>query len=169
MNAKQKNLILMVGCPGSGKSSWLEKNFVPDRDYIISRDAIRFSIINDEDEYFAKEDEVFSTWVKYIQESIDNPEVPENIYCDATHITEGSRNKLLNALDLTNVKNISCIVLRPSLEDTLERNEKRTGRAYVPRSVVKRMYWQFERPEYDTKYPKDVKYVEVPESWEKSI
>ena len=159
----------MVGIAGAGKSSWLEKNFVPDRDYIISRDAIRYSMLKENDEYFAKENEVFKTFVKYIQESIDDPNVPENIYCDATHITEGSRNKLLDALDLTNVKNIGCIVVRPSLEDTLERNEKRTGRAYVPRSVIRRMYWQFERPEYDTKYPKDVKYVEVPKSWEKSI
>lgn len=157
----------MVGIAGAGKSSWLEKNFVPDRDYIISRDAIRYSLLKKDDEYFAKENEVFKTFVKYIQESIDDPNVPENIYCDATHITEGSRNKLLDALNLTNVKNISCIVVRPSLEDTLERNEKRTGRAYVPRSVIKRMYYQFERPEYDTKYPKDVRYVEVPESWEK--
>lgn len=157
----------MVGIAGAGKSSWLEKNFVPDRDYIISRDAIRYSLLEKDDEYFAKENEVFKTFVKYIQESIDDPNVPENIYCDATHITEGSRNKLLDALDLTNVKNISCIVVRPSLEDTLERNEKRTGRAYVPRSVIRRMYWQFERPEYDTKYPKDVRYVEVPKSWEK--
>ena len=38
------------------------------------------TIINDEDEHFAKEDEVFSTWVRYIQESIDNPEVPENMH-----------------------------------------------------------------------------------------
>lgn len=157
----------MVGIAGAGKSSWLEKNFVPDRDYIISRDAIRYSLLKEDDKYFAKEKEVFKTFVKYIQESIDDPNVPENIYCDATHITEGSRNKLLDALNLTNVKNISCIVVLPSLEDTLERNEKRTGRAYVPRSVIKRMYRQFERPEYDTKYPKDVKYVEVPKSWEK--
>lgn len=157
----------MSGIAGAGKSTWLAKNFVEDRDYVISRDKIRFMLISDEDDYFSKEDEVFKTFVKYIQESIDNPEVPENIYCDATHITEGSRNKLLDALDLTNVKNISCIVVRPSLEDTLERNEKRTGRAYVPRSVIRRMYWQFERPECDTKYPKDVRYVEVPKSWEK--
>ena len=56
----------MTGIPGAGKSSWLENNFVEDRDYIISRDAIRFSMLKDSDEYFAKEDEVFKTFVKYI-------------------------------------------------------------------------------------------------------
>lgn len=153
----------MCGIAGAGKSTWLEKNFVPDRDYIISRDAIRFSLLKDGDEYFAKEDEVFDTFVRYIQESIDNPDIPENIYCDATHITEGSRNKLLNALDLTNIKKITAIVVKPSLEETLRRNEQRSGRAYVPRSVIRRMYYQFDNPEEDTKYPKDVKYVEVSE------
>ncbi|MDV3428506.1 MAG: ATP-binding protein [Bacillota bacterium] len=151
----------MCGIAGAGKSTWLNKNFVEDRDYVISRDAIRFSLLKDKDDYFSKEDEVFKTFVRYIQESLDNPEIPENIYCDATHITEKSRNKLLDALDLTNVKNISCIVVKPSLDETLRRNEQRTGRAYVPRSVIRRMFWQFQRPEYDTKYPKDVRYVEV--------
>ena len=157
----KKNLFLMVGVPGAGKSTWLKNIFKEDRDYIISRDKIRFMLISDTDDYFAKEKEVFSTWVKYIQESIDNPNIPENIFCDATHITERSRDKLLDALDLTNVKKIKCIVIHPSLKETLEHNEQRTGRAYVPKSVIERMYYQLERPEGDSKYIKDVQYIKA--------
>lgn len=156
---KQHNLFLMCGAPGSGKSTWLKNQ----KDaYVISRDAVRFSMLNDNQDYFANEKQVFNTFVRYIQESIDNDETPENIYCDATHITKASRDKLLRALDLTNVKNVTVVVVRPSLEETLKRNELRTGRARVPRSVVRRMWWQFERPEEDKDRIFDTIYVEVP-------
>ena len=158
---KQHNLFLMCGAPGSGKSTWLKEHV--ENAYVISRDSIRFMMLDDDDKYFSKENKVFRTYVKYIQESIDSDETPEDIYCDATHITKASRDKLLNALDLTNVKNVTVIVVRPSLEQTLERNEQRTGMARVPRSVVRRMWYQFERPEEDKDRIFDTLYVEVPE------
>ena len=151
------NLYVMCGVPGSGKSTYANKQ--PDS-IVISRDEIRFSLVSEDEEYFSKETKVFWEFIAQIQAALDTPGTPKNIYCDATHITEGSRNKLLDALDLSNVKNITCIVIHPSLDKTLERNEQRTGRTYVPRGVIRRMYYQFERPENDTKYPKNVIYVE---------
>lgn len=163
---KQHNLFLMCGAPGSGKSTWLKEHV--ENAYVISRDAIRFMMLDDDDKYFSKENKVFRAYVQYIQESIDSDETPEDIYCDATHITKASRDKLLNALDLTNVKNVTVIVVRPSLEQTLERNEQRrdNGRAYVPKSVVRRMWFQFERPEEDKDRIFDTIYVEVPANGE---
>lgn len=157
---KQHNLFLLCGAPGSGKSTWIHNNVK--NAYVISRDAIRFMMLSDNDKYFSKENKVFSTYVKRIQESIDSDETPEDIYCDATHITKASRDKLLNALDLTNVKNVTVIVVRPSLAESLRRNELRTGREHVPRSVIRRMWYQFERPEEDENRIFDTIYVEVP-------
>ena len=37
-------LILMVGCPGSGKSTWLKNNKQEDA-VVVSRDEIRFKIL----------------------------------------------------------------------------------------------------------------------------
>ena len=166
---KQKHLYLMCGAAGSGKSTYIESHFKPNEDYVISRDAIRFSLIKDGDEYFSQEDKVFDTFIQYIQEAIDDENIPKNIYCDATHLTEASRKKVLNKLNLENVENITVIVLRPDLKEVLARNERRKGlyRKYVPRSVVKKMYFSFERPEYDKNRNFDVLYVEVPESWKK--
>lgn len=164
---KQHNLYLMCGVAGSGKSTWIREHVK--EPYIISRDDVRFMLVKEDEEYFSKEKEVFKTFVKYIQESIDSDETPEDIYVDATHLTKMSRNKILNALNLKNVKNITVLVLRPSLEETLKRNENRRGkgRTYVPRSVIRRMYLQFERPEEDENRIFDIKYVEVPADWEK--
>lgn len=160
----KKNLFLMCGIPGAGKSTWLAKN--RPNACVISRDKIRFSIVKEDEYYFSKEKEVFNTYIKNIQDAIDNGNV-EDIYCDATQINQNSRNKVLNALDLTNVNNVTVLVVHPSLEETLKRNEERTGRAYVPKSVIRRMWNQFERPEYDEPRIFDTMYVEVPKEWEK--
>lgn len=154
-----KHLFLMCGVAGAGKSTYLSKikNAV-----IISRDEIRFSIIGDFDDYFAKENEVFAIFIQKIQEAIDNNDGPNEIYCDATHLTKKSRDKILNALNLTNVENITVLVVRPSLAEALKRNAQRSGRKYVPNYVIRRMWSQFERPEEDEERIFDVKYVEVP-------
>ena len=56
---KQHILYLMCGCPGSGKSTWAAKNVGPG-DVIISRDQIRFDMLNDGEAYFCKENAVFN-------------------------------------------------------------------------------------------------------------
>ena len=155
-----KHLFLMCGVAGAGKSTYLSKI---KNAAIISRDEIRFSIIGDFDDYFAKENEVFAIFIQKIQEAIDNNDGPTEIYCDATHLTKKSRNKVLNALDLTNVENITVLVVRPSLAEALKRNAQRSGRKYVPNYVIRRMWSQFERPEDDENRIFDVKYVEVPD------
>ena len=57
---KQKILYLMCGIPGSGKSHWAKgvKDAV-----IVSRDAIRFNLLKDGEDYFAHEDEVVETFI----------------------------------------------------------------------------------------------------------
>lgn len=162
----KKMLILMCGAPGSGKSTYAEKHIGPNDAY-ISRDEIRFDLVSENEEYFSKEKQVFALFVEKIQDAL-NTEGIERVICDATHINERSRDKLCDALDMTNVDSIRCWVVRPAIEETVQRNLERKGtRAYVPLSAVRRMYFSFERPEEDKNYPKDVQYVEVPAAWEK--
>ena len=58
-------LFLMMGAPGSGKSYWAEHH-VTSVDKYISRDEIRFSMLEDGDDYFAKEGKVFDNFIKQI-------------------------------------------------------------------------------------------------------
>lgn len=155
----KKHLFLMCGIPGSGKSSYLaRKKGVK----IISRDEIRFSLINDWEDYFSKEDQVFYIFIKNIQMAIYDESGPRKIYCDATHLTKKSRDKVLNALDLNNVEDITVLVLRPSLREALRRSDLRTGRRRVPPYVIRRMWNQFQPPEEDKDRIFKVKYLELP-------
>ena len=133
----KKHLYLMVGVPGSGKSTYA-KNILKDGDIYISRDEIRYSLLTEEDDYFAKENEVIKTFIDNIDKSLINEEYCGDVYADATHLSPKSRAQVLNKLK--NKYKVSVIYLDIPLNLILERNAQRKGRALVPENVVRRMY-----------------------------
>ena len=143
-----KTLFIMVGAPGSGKT-WIAKNYLmKDSSWAyISRDEVRYSIIKEDEEYFQKEDLVFTTFVENIINAFHRAEI-KNVIADATHLNGVSRLKLLNSLNLENTDVIP-IFFKVSLETCLARNAKREGRAKVPESALMNMYHSMTDPAND--------------------
>ena len=146
----------MCGPSGAGKTTWAKKiieTFTEKNKkiYHISRDEVRFSMLEDGDEYFQKEDEVFAEWIRQIQAHLDNDEECY-IIADATHLSERSRNKTLDALRLPEDIKILPVSAYPGIEKCLARNDNRSGRSFVPRSVIRRMCINYEVPTNDEKY-----------------
>lgn len=138
-------LIIMCGIPGSGKSTYAKANMSPAFDEYVSRDEVRFSIVREDEEYFSHEGEVFNTFVKRIAKALRSG---ATVWADATHLTRASRLKLLRALPVK-PDAIEILWMNTPCETALERNEGRFGtRAYVPPSVIKRMFYQMEPPEF---------------------
>ena len=148
---KQKILYLMSGPPGCGKSTWIQKQIDAKGGAWISRDAIRFEMLKEDEDYFAHEDEVVETFINSIQAAIDNP-LGFDIYVDATHLNKTARNKVLNQLDLNEVNEINCVFFKIDSETCIERNEQRIGLARVPRSVIRRMWHTHTMPEADENF-----------------
>jgi len=147
---KRKEIILLSGIPASGKSTYIQSH-LKSGEKVISRDKVRFSLVKPEDKYFSKEKEVFNTFVQLIKESFDDENIT-TVYADATHINEGSRLKLINALKLFIEKNdisLGCIYFDTSLETCLERNKEREGRSKVPEKDIENMYNRFTVPTLD--------------------
>lgn len=142
----KSNLIVLVGPPACGKTTFVKNQSLKGNH--ISRDKIRFSLLEDGESYFGKEDLVFNEYVKQIQESLD---AGQRTYADATHLNEKSRNKLLDRLNLENV-DIYMVVFDTTLKDCLERNSQREGRERVPDAALKRMYLSKTNPKGDQKY-----------------
>ena len=147
----------MCGPSGAGKTTWAKKiieTFAKENKgkiYHISRDEVRFSMLEDDDEYFGKEDQVFTEWIRQIQTHLDSDE-DCYIIADATHLSERSRNKTLDALNISQDTKIIPVSAYPGIEKCLARNNNRSGRAFVPRSVIRRMCMQYEAPTSDEKY-----------------
>ena len=150
-----KKLFILVGAAGSGKSTWVREHLHTFNGYVkvVSRDDIRFRLVSTEEEYFSKEKEVFNEFVEEIKNGL---EYCENTVADATHLNEASRSKLLRALGLAlRDIEVNAIVIRTSLENALDHNENRKGtRSYVPKSVIKRMWYQQTMPSFDEGFDK---------------
>ena len=133
-------IIMMCGIPGSGKSTFCHK-FLTDYTY-ISRDQIRFSLLDDADDYFAKEKEVMKKFLELTLEVLAEVRrvCGDDFIIDATHLTKSSRRKILSQLvlpPLYPINEVYCIYMKTDLKLALERNSKRTGRKLVPNNVIK--------------------------------
>ena len=146
-------LYIMVGAPGSGKSYFAKKYLSAGKSHIeyISRDEVRYSMINEKDAYFSKEDDVFAEFIRRIKYHISIG--ADAVIADATHLNWNSRRKLLNALNILNETNnnlaIIPVVLKPNINIVLERNNTREGRANVPEDVIRRMWNNQTSPKTD--------------------
>lgn len=139
------DLYLMCGVPGAGKSTFLKNHIKEENSIIISRDIIRFSIVKPDEDYFSHEDEVLDIFWEQINKALAEG---KNTFVDQTSLTPRARKWLLQHVE--GYKHANLIWIDENLETCLKRNELRRGtRAYVPRSVIRRMFSQFIEPSLD--------------------
>lgn len=144
---KKPILYMLIGIPGSGKSTFA-KRFQNEFDTSwISRDKIRFEMIKENEDYFRHESEVFQ---KFIQNIIFGLRNGINVIADATHLNMTSRRKLTYAIDKEFTDyNIVYVIFDTKLETCIARNNNRTGRACVPEDTIRSMYNSFRLPRED--------------------
>ena len=148
------DIYLMCGCPGAGKSTFLKNRIKTKSSVIISRDKIRFSIVEPNEAYFSHEDEVLNIfWNEINKALLEN----ENVFIDQTSLTPRARKWLLQHINGYTHANL--IWIDENLETCLKRNENRKGtRSYVPPDTICRMYNQFIEPSLEEGFYRIFKY-----------
>ena len=131
-----KKLLMLSGIPGSGKSYWAKQYIEDKKDIacIVSRDKIRFSLLSEEDDYFAKEKQVMNLFIEQVQQAL-NDDRYQIVIADATHNTYKSRMRLIRNLVLKNVDVIPVCFTTP-LDVCLKNNDKRIGREHTPINAI---------------------------------
>ena len=144
---KPKTVYLLSGPPAAGKSTWIRTNIIPGSEW-ISRDNVRFAIVGEDEEYFSHEDEVFDTFINYINQTLEREDI-HTIYIDATHLNKRSRNKTLNRVKKNNIGELNCVCFNTPVELCQARNSLRSGRARVPVSAIDNMFKSYAYPAAD--------------------
>lgn len=151
---KHKRVWLLVGIPGSGKSTYAKQQIqlaasLGFNHGYVSRDEVRFSMVKEDEDYFSKEKQVFKEFMRQVNKAIQKHDV---VFIDATHINWASRNKTLRNInfDLPDTQiSVGVIVMNTSVEECVRRNSLRTGRAKIPNSAIYKMQKDYTDPSTD--------------------
>lgn len=146
-------LNVMVGLPGSGKSSYIKKTKSKDGLYIISADDVRedFPEIEDNSKIF---DLVYEKLEILIKSIYENALPNACIYLDNTNLVCKKRKKIFEVAKKLEKScrglniNVTAIIMSTPFETCLERNKNRKGKV-VPEEVIYKYRASFNIPFYE--------------------
>jgi predicted kinase len=148
MNDK-KIVILTVGAPASGKSTW-GKYFCKKMGYkYLSSDKNREILGKDENDQTVSK-EAFELLYSDLKLFLENPESEPGIVLDATFMYKRIRAKYIQLAKSFGAKIFASLFLFPK-EVLLIRNEERSknGGRNVPEEIIDKMLNNYQRPELD--------------------
>lgn len=122
------DLYVLIGLPGSGKSTF-GKEFAKKHDMVyVSRDEVRYGMITEKEYYFSKEKDVYREYVLRITAGLDSG---KDVIADATHLSFKSRDKLFTFLTREPCHKIAIYIDTP-FDICFRRNQERKDITRVP-------------------------------------
>lgn len=131
-------LLMLVGPPGSGKSTFANELKQAENWVVISPDDIRDELIDGE---YDKTHNVM-IFSRVYSELVENLDKGFNVVYDATNCRNVYRHKILDVVS-GHTNKIVCVVFTTSISDCLRHNAQRDRN--VPENVIERMYFTLKK------------------------
>lgn len=128
-------LVMTIGPPGSGKSTFIKNNLSGDKDFHVSSDAIREELMGTRDD-MSRNAEVFSIFEDRVVKGLT---LFDNVYADATFCHARFRQGFLYRVRGI-PSSITGYVFMTALHHCMEMNRNRIPEHVVPDDVVVKMY-----------------------------
>lgn len=142
MRVSRPSLILLVGIPGSGKTTYANKYIEEHSGMIhLSSDKIRKELWGDE----ATQGDNNEVFYRMQRRAIDGLNFGYNVMYDATNITRKDRAGIIAACP--KFAKIECHIIWAPIETCIERDAAR--KRTVGKEVIERMLKRFQAPYYD--------------------
>lgn len=129
----QGHFVLMVGIPGSGKST-LSSEFASLGYTCLSRDIIRAELLGMANNH-SQEDKVTEAFQIQLQQALNSG---CNIVIDNTNIEPDHRKSLIDEAKAQHYDGVDIIIFDLAIEECLRRNSQRSK--VVPQYAIERMY-----------------------------
>ena len=133
-------LNIMVGLPGSGKSTYAYEYKIND-DIVLSSDELRQEMFHDVNDQ-SHNQEVFCELHRRVRKELNKG---TTVWFDATNINMKSRRKVINLVPKGTI--INAIVLAPLIEECVARDKARTRT--VGEKVIEKFVNRFEMPIFE--------------------
>ena len=134
-------LIMMIGLPASGKSTYARELCIKENAILISSDDMRQELYGDID----NQDDKSNLFQEIHRRIKNNLKQGNNVVYDATNISWKKRRQLLWDIKKINVIK-ECYFMATPYEICLKQNENRERK--IPKHVIKRMYENIYIPQY---------------------
>lgn len=139
---------ILVGVPGSGKSTWLQDQKIHENRYVASTDNIIEQIAGGFNMTYNdgfKNLIAFAEQVMWKELGMFAKDLRDQVYVDRTNLTVKSRQKFITALKPYGYE-FDCVVFpTPDLGELDRRLHSRPGKT-IPRNVIRSMLESFEMP-----------------------
>jgi tRNA uridine 5-carbamoylmethylation protein Kti12 len=155
---KEPYVLILIGPPLSGKSTWINKNFSDKEVTVISRDQLVLDVYG-EDDYNAAFKNVDQKKVNRLLEQsfVDANDNKENVIVDMTNMTSKRRRTTLNNFDDDYTK-IAVIFPILDWDEFIKRNKKREleENKTIPEHLLKNMISSYQPINKDEGFDKVV-------------
>ena len=144
MDNERPNLKIVIGLPGSGKSTYIQNVADPEKEVWVSRDEIRFSLMETIKDFKKREAETYKIFIESIKFYLNKG---YTVWADATNVSMYHRRKIVRQIPKSLYNKLIAYYFNIPYGVCCQRNAQRKGLRIVPEASIYKMSQELTIPD----------------------